>query len=306
MSLFPSARQGRFDPAGTGATSVPRRRVGINVLNVTYDGTALRTLKKLGITRVRVTLQWRLWTGSYLAQFDAMVTELQANGISVLVVVHTPPVGLTLAQGIAQMPAFVAARASAHPGCTWQILNEQNINDGITNAWFDTTNGAVTMATRGTQYATLLGPVYDAVKAADATAKVVIGGTFIDETTYIVAVLAGAPGKCDAVCAQAYGDPLYQAPGVPPHQGQFVLYAQRLRPLVGAIPIWITETGYNSAVDAAQSMQLGLVFKDNDGNTRWDQVYVYALVSGADNFGIARADGTLRESALLFSERTAT
>jgi hypothetical protein len=305
MTFFPGSR-GHFDPTGH-TLMLARRRVGLNVINTTYGPSVLAMLKKLGITRVRVTLVWRSWTdASYVATWNAMVTELRANGIHVLAVVHTPPVGLTLAQGISQMPAFVAARAAAFPGCAWQILNEQNGNDGITNGWFSATDGAVTMATRGTRYSTILGPVYDAVKAADSTAKVVTGGIMVDETTFTAAVLAGAPGKCDAIGGECYGDPLWLPPGSVPHQGQYVLYAQRLRPIVGGIPIWCTETGYNSATDNLQSAQLGLIFKENDQQSRWDETYVYALVSGADNYGIARADGTLRESALLFSERTAT
>lgn len=305
MSLHPAPHH-HFDPSPPEATISPRRRAGVNILNASYTTDLRRRIDQLAVNRVRITLLWDSWSDpTYQAAWAAIMTDLRGAGYHVTNVVHTPPAALaTLADGIAAMPAFVAARAADWPGCAWQILNEANGNDAETGGWFQASNPSVTPAQRGTWYGELLAPVYDAVHAADATAQVVSCGMTIDETTFVSNMLTAASNKVDAVGAECYGDPLWLPPGSLPHQGQYVLYSQRLRPICGAIPIWCTETGYNAADDVTQATQLGNILRENDQNTRWDQTYLYAWVSGADNFGIAHADGTYRHAALLLTDRS--
>jgi hypothetical protein len=273
-------------------TAPVRRVVGITAA---ADSLSIVVLRRLGITRVRMAIIWNNYLdvrhfaddratvvssgGHTVAEFFAMdLAAFQAAGIEPLVVVHTPPSGMTLASGITAMPTFMASLAST-------------FNAG----WFEVTNGAVSDSTRGDRYGQVLGPVYDAIKAADSTATVVSGGVNPASTAFYNGLVARASGKFNAYAVHAYGPPA--TPG-------FVEHSTRLRPLLGATPLWCTETGNNQADETTQASDLGNLLDENDRNNRYDRLYLYALIS-PDAYGLVRSDGSLRQAALLLRERTA-
>jgi hypothetical protein len=294
----------RFAPIAQLPAVVPRRMVGINVLSVAFDGTTIPLLKQLGITRVRVTLYWTLWGGpsspggiAYLAMID----QLRAAGIDVLVVSHAQgwetllPV-YTLAQAATAFAAFLAARAAERPGLTWEVMNEIDASTYF-GPWFHGGDVGYTQAQRGDLYGQFLAPVYDAVKAADPTAKVVTAGIIAgDDVGFFTGLNARAPGKFDAFCTHTYGGPLC-APG-------FADKSVALRAVVGAIPIWVTEYGNLQVSESDQAADLGLVWADNDRNNRFNRNYLYVLQAG-DGYAVARGDGSLRQAGALLPGRTA-
>jgi hypothetical protein len=274
-----------------------RRRVGVGTFQT--DPVSIAALKRLGITQTRITLYWQGWDGpdgTNTKSFLSSVDTLRAAGIEPLVVVHSPPVGLSLDQGIAQMPAFMAARAAERKGLVWQIMNEMDGNDGFNDGWFSAKNPLVTQATRGDRYGQLLGPVYSAVKAADPRATVVTGGIALEPTAFFAGLRRRAPGKYDAVAVHCYGDPPL---------GQFVAKSKAMRAVLGRVPLWCTETGSFRTDEAGQAAAIGAILDDNDRNNRYDRVYLYQLISDGDHYGIARSDGTLRQAAQLLAGRTA-
>jgi hypothetical protein len=304
----------RYNPHAV--LSVTRRRVGISA---GADALSIATLKKLGITRVRTSLLWslyldtRTWSpidrvtpdpaGLTNAQFFALdMTTLRTAGLSVLVVVHTPPVGMSLATGITSMPTFVATLAAAFPGTAWEIMNEPNTDDSFNGGWFSASDGSVTDTTRGDRYGQLIGPVYDAIKAADATATVVTGGTGGPQAGFYTGLAARAPGKFDAFAIHAYG--------APDAKVNFVILSELMRTAAPGVSLWCTECGNSQTLDtqaaqAAQSADLGACLDENDRNNRYEAVYFYTLMPDGLGYNIVRSDGSLRQAALLFMNRTA-
>jgi hypothetical protein len=144
--------------AGAGAAGMlhrnaPAARRIIGVSASPGSATDRAVMKQLGLQRIRWTLYWRnyLDTRQFAADrstpisgrgitvpemFDADYRAAVAAHLDQLIVVHSPPTGMTLAQGMTAMPAFMAARARQYPGTTWQILNEEESEDAFNGAWF--------------------------------------------------------------------------------------------------------------------------------------------------------------------------
>jgi hypothetical protein len=292
----------------------PRPTLGMNHVPPTTESIAL--LKTLGITQVRSTLYWanhlddRSFTedevpvpkgtrgGHTIADWWAIHTRAYLDaGLDVLMVVHTPPAGMTLAEGIKAMPPFVAARAKQFPGLHWQILNETDAEDAWSNGWLRAKDKKLTQRQRGEMYADLLAPVYDAIKKADPTATVVTAGIAGEPTEFYRGLVSRAPRKFDAVAVHVYGSPL-----VLPFRER----SGAIRDVVGRTPLWCTETGFNSADDDEQTRQLSAIIADNDENRRFDRLYLYALTSDfahGDNYGLVRPGGKRRGAAAMLARR---
>ena len=297
-----------------GYSRAPRPTLGIN--NVPTDADSLALLKSLGISQVRYTLYWnnfldtRSFTGNEvpvpvgtpdsrtIADWWALKTRAYlAAGLDVLMVVHTPPGKMTLADGIKAMPPFLAARAKQFPGLSWQILNEMDAEDAWSNGWLHARDRRYTQRRRGELYGELLGPVYDAIKKADPTAKVVTAGIAGEPTAFYAGLASRAPGKYDAVAVHIYGSPL-----VLPFREKSIA----MREVLGRTPLWCTETGFNTADDAEQARQISSILADNDANRRYDRLYLYALVSDfahGDNYGLVRPGGKPRSAATVLARR---
>jgi len=294
----------------------PRPTLGMNHVPPNAESFAL--LKSLGITQVRSTLYWanhlddRSFTideipvpkgtsGSHtIADWWALNTRAYIGaGLDLLVVVHTPPAGMTLAEGIKEMPAFMAARAKQFPGLRWQILNEMDAEDAWSNGWLRAKDKKITQRRRGEMYGDLLAPVYDAIKQADPTATVVTAGIAGEPTEFYKGLVSRAPRKFDAVSVHVYGSPL----ALP-----FRERSTAMRDLLGGKPLWCTETGFNTADDAEQTRQLTAIIDDNDVNRRYDRLYLYALTSDfahGNNYGIVRPGRRLRGAAAMLARRIA-
>jgi hypothetical protein len=317
--ILPFRRQPHFNPTPT--VVYPRRRVGLNNVPYTVEGIALA--KSLGVTQIRDTVYWanhgdtRLWNealnafdpvnGHTVAEWWAIhVERYLVAGFDVLEVVHTPPAGMTLADGITEMPAFVAAKAAQFPGLTWQIMNEMDANI-VNDDWFHVATG--TQTERGQLYGSLLGPVYDAVKAADSTATVVAGGIAFEPTAFFSGLASVAPGKYDAVCIHCYrdpSDPLTEG-GQPGLTVPFNAKSVAMRAVLGSTPLWCTETGfhYDNPSTDEQVRQIAAILDENDRNTRYDRVYLYAMMDEAEHYGLVNPNGQRRHAAMLLTERTA-
>lgn len=280
--------------------TVPRRKAGIGVFNVTPDAIAI--LRSLGITRVRITAYWRDWnatTGYNGAVVLRAIDSLKAAGIEPLVVVHTPPTGMSLADGIVAMPKFMAARATERHGVVWQIMNEMDGDDGFNGGWFSVKNLLVSQRTRGDRYGQLIAPTYDAIKKADPTATVVTGGIALEPTAFY-AGLSSRTMKFDAVAVHCYG---------PPVASVFRSKSIAMRAVLGNMPLWCTEFGNRSTDDAAQAADLAAALDDNDRNHRYDRYYIYQLITderGAnDTYGLVHQDMRRRSALALLANRTA-
>jgi hypothetical protein len=292
-------------------TTAPVRR--ICGLSAPADALSIATLKKLGVTRTRMTLVWNNYldprqfladrstvdpSGHTIAEWFAIdLAAFLAAAIDPLIVVHTPPNGMTLAQGIVAMPTFMAGVATQFRGRSWQIMNEMDDNppaNGDQN-WFNARDGVSTQNQRGDLYGQVLGPVYDAMKAADPTATVMAGGIALEPTAFFAGLVGRAPGKYDAIAVHCYG---------PPMSGVFVAKSTAMRAVLGAVPLWCTEFGNNVTDDDDQAQDIGAALDENDRNARYDRIYLYTLMPG-DDYNVVRADGSWRHAALLLPDRVA-
>lgn len=298
----------RFNPTPV-TQLVIRRRVGVSTMPSVVS---LAALKKLGVTRVRFSLLWSLYldsrtwaadrvtedpSGKTNAQWFAVdMGTLAAAGLNILVVVHTPPVGMDLATGITAMPTFMATLAAAFPGVAWEILNEPNTEDAFNGGWFSASDGGVTDTTRGDRYGSLIGPVYDAIKAADATATVITGGTGAPQMGFYAGLAATAPGKFDAFGIHAYG---------PPALTNFVVLAELMATAAPSLPRWCTEWGNGATDESTQAADIGKCLDENDRNARYAEIYLYTMLPDGLGYNIVRSDGSWRQAALLIPNRTA-
>ncbi len=301
--------------SGDIGSRAPRPKLGMN--NVAPTAEAFALLKSLGITQIRSTLYWgnfasddRKWNhalnafdpanGKTVAEWWAADTRAYIDaGLDVLVVVHSPPGNMTLAEGIKAMPPFMAARAKQFPGLRWQILNEMDAEDQWSNGWLHAKDKNYSQRRRGELYGELIGPVYDAINKADPTATVVTAGIAGEPTEFYAGMVSRAPRKFDAVAIHNYGSPL-----VLPFRKKSIA----MRAVVGRTPLWCTETGFNTADDAEQARQISAILEDNDEHRRYDRVYLYALNSDyahGDNYGLVKPGGKRRSAASLLARRIA-
>lgn len=275
---------------------------------------AVPVLRRLGVKQVRTTLYWgnyfdtRLFNnrdqfdphGLTIAQrFAREVNTFRRAGLDVLVVVHSPPGAMTLQQGIAALPAFLAQRAAEFKGLSWQIMNEMDANDGFNNGWFRAGDASYSQAARGALYAQLLGPVYDAVKRADRTARVITGGIALEPTGFFAGLSRQAPGKYDAVAVHCYGEPLIQ-----PFRDKSIA----MRQVLGGVPLWCTEWGLNTPDDTRQSQEIAACLDDNDRNHRYDRNYYFALATNGptgEHYGLVNPSGALRSVSTVLAGRAA-
>jgi hypothetical protein len=292
-----------------GGAIPPRSNIGIAAA---ADPKSIALLQRLGIHRVRTTIIWNNYLdprhfaddrstpvasgGHTPAEFVAMdLAAFRNAGIEPLVVVHTPPFGMSLTTGITEMPKFMASLASRFRGMRWEILNEMTGEDGFNAGWFQASNKSVSDSVRGDWYGRLLAPVYDAIKARDPTATVVTGGIDRGLRAFYAGLRARAPHKYDVFAVHSYGPPA--APG-------FKEKSIEARRFLNGVPLWCTEVGSAIANEAAQASDLQALLDDNEANDRYDRVYLYTLM-GDESYALVRRDGSLRRSATMIANRSA-
>ncbi|HTE44299.1 MAG TPA: cellulase family glycosylhydrolase [Gemmatimonadaceae bacterium] len=278
------------------------------------DGVSLAAMSQLGMKRVRMTIIWGNYLdtrrfaedratpvgagGHTLAEYFATdVATFTAAGIEPMVAIHTPPNGMTFEEGIVAMPVFMAGLAKQFPGMRWQILNEMDAGSVFTGGKEDwcLADAPVTQRERGDRYGQILGPVYDAIKAADPTATVIAAGIALEPTEFFAGFNARAPGKYDAVAVHCYG---------PPVTPVFKSKSIAMRAVLGSTPLWCTEFGNNQTDDTSQDNDMCNALDENDRHNRFDRAYAYTLI-GDGGYGLVRADGSHRQAAARLRNRMA-
>ena len=243
------------------AATRPRTAIGVNSQvhwidtdTATRDQT-LDLLAYAGVTWVRIDMGWATveeggqgtqatW---YLTQVEGTIDAAIARGMDVLVVWKDTPTyaGATTAtppsdpqdcaDALGDVVSYFAGRVSA-----WEIWNEPN----QAGFWSGTP----------AQYVDLLGPCYTAVKAADPSALVVLGGPAYNDTGWLADVFAaGAVGSFDVLATHPYMSPSDLAPTTADTDGTniwLMTHVDAVRAVQLAAgdssPIWFTEFGWSS------------------------------------------------------------
>ena len=242
-------------------TSSPRTAIGVNSQvhwidtdTATRDQT-LDLLAYAGVTWVRIDMGWATveeggqgtqatW---YLTQVEGTIDAAIARGMDVLVVWKDTPTyaGATTAtppsdpqdcaDALGDVVSYFAGRVSA-----WEIWNEPN----QAGFWSGT----------AADYVDLLEPCYTAVKAADPSALVVLGGPAYNDTGWLDDVFAaGAVGSFDVLATHPYMSPSDLAPTTADTDGTniwLMTHVDAVRAVQLAAgdssPIWFTEFGWSS------------------------------------------------------------
>jgi hypothetical protein len=300
------------------AAAMPRR-----IFGASFSATAARAIigvngnaspvgiaatRSLGIRYVRDSLYW----GNYLdtrqiaadrrtpvasggrtnAQWFAVdMAAYKAAGLNVLLVIHSPPPSMTLQQGMAELPSFAAARAKEFPGTAWQIMNEMDGEpafNGGSQDWFHAHDARASQQERGALYGSLLGPVHDAIKAADPTAAVICGGISLEPTAFWRGMMTRtSPRQVDAAAVHCYGI----MPNI------MVTKSIAMRRVLNGKPLWCTEFGDLSTDEATQAAHIRAALSDDRAHDRFDRAYLYTLLEGGDHYGLVNPNGTLRAAA---------
>jgi hypothetical protein len=302
---------GAATPAAPAAPAAPRRMIGVSANPASARD--LAAVRALGVREIRWTLYWKNYldtrrfasdrstpipTGGITVpqMFDADYRAAKAAGLDQLIVIHTPPTGMTLQQGMSAMPSFVAARAREYPGTTWQILNEMDGEDAFNGGWFNAKARSVTQYQRGRSYGSLLAAVATAARRADPTARIVAGGIALEPSEFLRGMWETcSPSLLTAVAVHAYGRPSIL---------QFRSKGIAARDAARGVPVWITEFGSRLPTETLQRADLAADFADYDANHRYDRAYLYSL-SSQDGYGVMSPSGTLRSAANLLRNRTA-
>jgi hypothetical protein len=280
---------------GPKLTPIAHRELGINCSPTNPIHAA--ALKPLGIRQVRATLYWTNWPDGSPGE---IVAAAAANGLELLMLIHSPPAKFTgdRVGGTAPLAALLGERAAAWPGLSWQIMNEMDGNDGFNGGWFEASNTAVTQRQRGEWYGAVLAACSTAIRAADPTAKVIGGGIALDPADFVSGILATCPRSAfDALAVHAYGQP---------DIGQFASKSEAVNAVAPGVPLWCTEFGSRLSDEARQSAELLEVFAHYDGyNTGegYERVYLYALEDVTDGYGIMSPTGDFRAAAKLVEGR---
>ncbi len=296
----------------------PRRIVGLN--GDPYDTLAVSKMKELGAQRIRTTLNWTAYDDPRLVDatghiypdgsapwypwatwWDIILTASDTAGFETLILINSPPASLaTLADGIAAAPGFMAALATLYPGRTWQFLNEMDGDDTNNNGWFHASDPFYTQAQRGELYASILIPVYNAIKAADPTATVITGGFASkgasDQVAFYGGIISGgATGKFDAVAIHFYGTAADQQTN-----------ALAMRAAIGStMPLWLTEFGAGTPLDdQGQFDDLYPKLNANDSLLLFDRIFYFELLDHVAGYGLVLLNGTNRPAYYLLRART--
>ncbi|TMM00277.1 MAG: hypothetical protein E6G10_16590 [Actinobacteria bacterium] len=242
------------------ATAHAAPEPGMN-LALPFTAADLQNVKDSGAK----TARFFMFTTNTPGQFDGPVAELAAIGVKpVFVVAGDPANPPTTPAAIAQYTAFIAQAAAHFKGqvAGWEIWNEEDAPKwwaGMPALDEDHPNRDAS------QYVPLLKAAYQAVKAADPSAPVVLGGLTGNDYKFVQSVYDnGGSGSFDAVathtdtgCAisSPYGY-FRDAAGGPISQWSFLGY-RAVHDVMdahgdGAKQIWLTEMGWASYTGTCQ------------------------------------------------------
>ncbi len=226
-----------------------RPELGIGMHGFTSEQLAL--LKPLGIRLVRLTLYWDamepkdegVWDAKYSRQWDEYVHLANDAGITLLAVVHSPPKGLDWAHkelAYERFARFMSAMAKRYPTVRyWELFNEM---DGAFTDIFGANHKEVPMIERGRLYAQMLKIAYPAIRQANPSAWVIVGG-MTDFMEFPRGIYEGG-GKpyFDIMALHTYGVPVTWS---------FIDRGKTLKEIMrwygdGDKPLWNTEFGIDA------------------------------------------------------------
>ncbi|NHA66593.1 cellulase family glycosylhydrolase [Phycicoccus flavus] len=245
---------------------------------------------------------------------DEAITTARAGGLKVLLTFYWAPGWATGGDGKAAHPDPAAyARALRWVADRWgddvdayEVWNEPNGK----RFWNPPDARA---------YAALLRAAYPAVKAADPTAEVVMGGLeYVDLEWLQELYAAGAKGSYDVLAVHPYPSPGDLPPGAPPDGSKYRFRnLDELMVLMrehgeATVPVWLTEVGWSAHENDADAEVWALgVSPVDQGAYLYDSVRLvterYPQVKGwfwytvrdtalgdvhQDSFGLLRADGS--------------
>ena len=206
------------------------------------------------------TFDWRF--------FDKATDFYRSHGLSILGMLGyasawaggAPPLNSTARTEFANFASQAVTRYK-HTIRHWQVWNEPN----IPTFW---------PAPDPAAYAALLKATYQAVKAADPSAKVILGPTSGVDLGFLQTVVdAGANTSFDILSIHPYslaGDPVHQ------QLDALIAYTQNfanaIQPTSPPVPIWITEIGWQTAGSLTPTEQAAYLL----------QLYAIALARGVE------------------------
>ena len=209
-----------------------------------------------GVKWIRVDLGWASFqeTGPsaysqwYVDRVDQIVTAARARGMQVLGTLWATPTWANGGASRATPPTnpddygrFAGWVANHFKGrvSAWEIWNEPNLDYFF--------NGTVD------QYVGLMKVAYPAIKAADPSAQVVLGGPSANDTPWLTKVYAaGAKGYFDVMATHPYQAIADEAPELPDNGTKYRLsHVGAVHDLMvangdGNKKIWFTEFGWSS------------------------------------------------------------
>src|SRR3954470_8154716 len=245
---------GLLAPATAHAAPEP----GIN-LSVPFSGADLQNVKDSGAKTARFFMFYDTNTPQ---EFDGPVAQLKSIGVTPIFVVA----GSTgTAPNVSQYTTFIHTAAAHFKGqvAGWEVWNEEDAPKWWTGmAPLDDAHPD----RDASAYAPLLKAAYSAVKSADPSAPVVLGGLTGNDYKFLQSVYDnGGAGSFDVVAAHtdtacADGSPygyFRDAPGGPISQWSFLGYRSIHDVLAahgdGDKKIWLTEMGWSSYTGSCPS-----------------------------------------------------
>jgi hypothetical protein len=320
--------------------SAPAAEVGVNVSGPRDAPPTHSTyMERLKPGWVR---QWLWWSSAeptpgavqddVIAGLGAGAAALEAAGTkTVLVVLGAPqwasgsPDPLTPPADPSAMAAFMA-KVAGHPAVRGHVAAYEIWNEEDEPRWM---RGAPNPA----QYAAMLGAVYPAIKAADPSAAVLVGGLTGNNYAYVDALYAnGAKGAFDGIAVHTDTACLTNGPSVWARDApsgrvsrwSFTGYREVYRSMVGNGDadkgIWMTELGWNTSkhrcdVGVWAGQKDGGVTEENQARfltqayaclaadpfvkmAAWFNLQDTARADAlTDRYGVLRADGTPKPAA---------
>jgi Cellulase (glycosyl hydrolase family 5) len=214
---------------------------------ITEMNTELALDKQLGVANVRLEFPWRfIETGNNVYDWtraDAIVSAANAAGVAIQPVLVWTPSWISsdpaASPTASQFSAFVTALVNRYKGSihAWEMWNEPDLS---TRYWDSGEPSYVS---------NILIPGYQAVHAADPTARVILGGPSSANTTWLNGIYSNGGGSSfDIMAFHDYGGTSQIAADAQTVQGVLNSHSQ------GTKPIWLGEYGAqeNTVTDTTQ------------------------------------------------------
>ncbi len=231
-------------------------------------------LAAAGVGWVRIDMGWASFepspqqlSSSYVALADNAVNVARSYGLDVLVDLWSTPSWANGGQATNVAPtnpsdyAWIANWAAGHFAGrvqAWEIWNEED-----SSTFWNPPNPAA--------YTALVQAAYPAIKSADPSATVVLGGVSYNDVSYLTSLYQdGIQGSFDVLATHPYEGVASNPPATPDDGTEYTLtHVAAVHQLMvqngdGAKPIWFTEYGWSDHSNATVPL-------NSSGSTNWEQ-----------------------------------